>query len=281
MSPIPPNERTLEKLNHLVRPFGALLVPKTRLRESEAVKRGRTLLDILFQAGGEDIRLRDALEWCEMSASQLGQDLFALAANDFTTNGFFVEFGATDGVSLSNSLLLEKNFAWQGILGEPARGWHGALQENRRAKIVNECIWSETGREISFSEAHDPELSTISAFVDSDHLRKTRRASLEYAVSTISLNDLLDREQAPFHINFLSVDTEGSEFDILSSFDFSRYSFSAMCVEHNFTGSRDKVRSLLFKNGYVRVLEQFSEWDDWFVPKSHSLAKPDLNQNKV
>lgn len=265
----------IEMLNYLVRPFGVLLIPKTKLRESAAIRHSQNLLNIMSLSGGAQVSLQDALEWCAMSTSQLGQDLFALAANDFATEGYFVEFGATDGIGLSNSLLLEKNFAWQGLLAEPARGWQQALRKNRSVKIVNECVWSESGKDIPFSEAGERELSTISALLDSDHLGKNRQASAEYVVPTISLNDLLDREQAPRHINFLSVDTEGSEFDILAAFDFSRYRFSAICVEHNFTEARERIRSLLFKNGYVRVLEQFSEWDDWFVPFGHTLAKPE------
>ena len=52
--------------------------------------------------------------------SQIGQDLFALYALDWKRSGYFVEFGATNGVDLSNTFLLEKDFAWTGILAEPA-----------------------------------------------------------------------------------------------------------------------------------------------------------------
>ena len=55
------------------------------------------------------------------SQSQLGQGLLVLSQLDFKKNGYFVEFGTTDGITLSNSYLLEKKFGWKGILSEPAK----------------------------------------------------------------------------------------------------------------------------------------------------------------
>jgi hypothetical protein len=79
------------------------------------------------------------------SKSQYKQDLFVLTQLGFKRNGFFVEFGATDGVELSNTYILEKQFDWSGILAEPAKCWHEALERNRKAfiekKLCLEQIW--------------------------------------------------------------------------------------------------------------------------------------------
>ena len=85
--------------------------------------------------------------------SQLGQEIFALIQNDFKRDGYFVEFGATNGVELSNTHLLEKEFGWTGILAEPGLVWHKELHENRVCNIETQCVWSKSGETLSFHES--------------------------------------------------------------------------------------------------------------------------------
>ncbi len=68
--------------------------------------------------------------------SQLGQDIFALAANKFKRGGYFVEFGATNGIDLSNTYALEKEYGWKGILSEPATVWHEDLKKIEAATSI-------------------------------------------------------------------------------------------------------------------------------------------------
>jgi hypothetical protein len=79
------------------------------------------------------------------------------------------------------------------------------------------------------------------------------------------LIDLLRKYNAPKHIDYLSIDTEGSEYDILSEFDFNEYSFGIITVEHNYTSQRDKIFNLLLQNGYKRKHEKHSLFDDWYT----------------
>ncbi|MGN3973921.1 FkbM family methyltransferase [Tsuneonella sp. SYSU-LHT278] len=212
----------------------------------------------------DDAHLRQALDLLAESQSQLNQDLFALDANGWKRGGFFVEFGATDGKSLSNTWLLEKAFGWTGILAEPARRWHAALAAaGRAAAIERDCVWEKSGETLEFAEAEWGELSTITSFRDHDH--HDRRGARTYRVPTISLVDMLDRHNAPAHIDYLSIDTEGSEYAILSAFDFERYRFGAITVEHNFTPYREKLHALLTAHGYRRTLEDLSQFDDWYI----------------
>jgi hypothetical protein len=84
-------------------------------------------------------------------------------------------------------------------------------------------------------------------------------------VETISLNDMLDHHAVPAEIDYLSVDTEGSEYQILSHFDFKRRNVNVITVEHNHTENRDRLFQLLSSQGYRRVFESFSDFDDWYV----------------
>jgi len=199
------------------------------------------------------------------SKSQLRQDIFALSMTNFKKSGFFVEFGATDGIYLSNTFLLEKKFNWTGILSEPAKSWHGRLDNNRISLVDKRCIWKKTGDFLEFNEAQDPALSTVQAFNDFDVHAHSRAKNNKYLVETITLEDLLDFHNAPLNIDLLSIDTEGSEYEILKSFDFSKYTFRVICCEHNYNENREKIYSLLSRNGYQRVYTFFSRFDDWYI----------------
>lgn len=89
-------------------------------------------------------------------------------------------------------------------------------------------------------------------------------------VKTISLNDLLDKFEAPRHIEFMSIDTEGSELEIIGGLNFSKYSFSVICIEHNeLIEKREAIRSIFEKNDYIRLplSESLTKVDDWYVNK--------------
>jgi FkbM family methyltransferase len=200
------------------------------------------------------------------SRSQLMQDLFVLSElGECRDAGFFVEFGASDGESLSNSWLLEKRLGWKGILAEPARCWHGSLRRNRTCAIETDCVWSRTGEKMDFDEVVVGEFSTLSEFSQSDGHAQARSQKVRYQVPTISLNDLLRRHGAPAEPDYLSIDTEGSECAILQEFDFDRFAFKVITCEHNHTPMREQIRQLLESAGYRRKHEELSRFDDWYV----------------
>ena len=198
-----------------------------------------------------------------ISSSQVSQDLMVLYMLNKKKNGFFVEFGATDGKEKSNTYLLEKEFGWTGILCEPSVKWHNELSSNRSCIIDHRCVWSASNHNLFFCDAKTAEFSTINQFLNYDDLKRDIVSS--YNVKSVSLNDLLMEHQAPSYIDYLSVDTEGSEFEILNSVDFSKYSFGIITVEHNFTANRELIASLLISKGYKNIYPTFSRFDDWYV----------------
>lgn len=228
-------------------------------------KRAQKLFLILNSLPSVDFK--QAYSYLENSKAQELQDLFVLALLDFKKNGFFVEFGAVDGIYLSNTHLLEKSFGWNGILSEPIRAMKELIECNRSCHVNSNCIWSLSGSFIPFSETKNPILSTATSLVGSDSHKHLRKIQSSYPVETLSLMDLLDNFNAPKIIDYLSIDTEGSEFEILDSFDFTKYRFQIITVEHNFTHNRQKIYDLLYRNGYERVLANLSYVDDWYVSK--------------
>jgi FkbM family methyltransferase len=200
------------------------------------------------------------------SRSQLRQDLFVLPEVKYKKRGYFVEFGATNGIDLSNTYLLETEFFWTGILAEPARVWGKKLKANRpNTSIETLCVWKDSNSSLTFNETSVPELSTVDSFSNKDGHRNTRSAGKKYDVQTISLIDLLIKYQAPKYIDYLSIDTEGSEYEILKAFDFNEFNIGVITVEHNYTPQRELIFSLLTSYGYKRKYENISAFDDWYV----------------
>jgi len=101
---------------------------------------------------------------------------------------------------------------------------------------------------------------------------KTRANFKEYSVEAISLNELLLECDAPKKMGYLSIDTEGSELEILLAFDFGSFEFELITVEHNFNMNQNKIHDLLISQGYERILEEFSGGDGWYI-NSHTSTR--------
>lgn len=193
-----------------------------------------------------------------LSRAQLLQDLYVLWRLQDKRGGYFVEFGAMDGVFISNTAILEREFGWTGILSEPNPQWHAALAHNRTSAVDYRAVWGQTGQKVPFA-AHqqNPELSAVGPAPDSV-------LTTSINVETVSLRDLLVEHRAPEIVDYLSVDTEGGEVEILKAFDFS-YRFRVITVEHNFDpAARADIHALLTSHGYRWEFENFSRWDDWY-----------------
>lgn len=197
------------------------------------------------------------------AVSQLGQELWVLEKTNYKRYGFFVEFGATDGVLLSNTYLLEKEFSWHGLCAEPNPSFFADLKINRNCVVTDACIGARTGEKIDFIFADAFGGMTRDAANDMHHAKREayQRAGETAELVTVSLHDFLIFNNAPKTIDYLSIDTEGSEYSILNAFPFKEWDIRLITVEHNFTEQRAKIRSLLEFNGY---LCQEAQWDDWY-----------------
>jgi FkbM family methyltransferase len=207
-----------------------------------------------------------------ISHSQLFQDLFVIYLLGMKREGKYLEFGATNGIELSNSLLLEKEFGWSGVLAEPSPQWKAQLKENRpKSQLLDECIYSETGKSINFFVSNFGIFSTIEEFRDSDiesmpgNTKVRNEDGYSVKVPTISLNDVFIKYFNGERIDYMSVDTEGSEFLILSNFNFDKYGPKVVTVEHNFTSLEKKLDALFKENKYRRMFAKHTQFDAWYV----------------
>jgi len=205
------------------------------------------------------------------SHSSKYEDLVAAHLLSFKKGGFFVEIGAGNGVTGSNTLLFERFFDYTGLLVEPAKIFHAQLFANRpQALISTNPIFDRSGVVIDFQETTIPTLSTFKEFLDKDKNSKNRKISNSYRLLTISLNELFSSFKVPKDIDFLSIDTEGTEFMILNSFNFKGYRIKVICVEHNYTDNRNKIHKLLTKNKFRRRFDQISGINDFYVNEDYS-----------
>jgi FkbM family methyltransferase len=201
-----------------------------------------------------------------LAHGQILQDLWVLYELDLTPRGYFVEFGAYDGTSHSNTKLLEDNFSWSGLLAEPNPDMADALARTRSAVVDPRCVWDVTGDTVDLLLTGDPELSTVAEHATHDLHTDARHATAVRTVSvpTVSLDDLLAEHSAPAGFDFMSVDTEGTELRILRAFDFAKYRPRLVAVEHNGRTSERELDALMADNGYERRFRSLSDWDGWY-----------------
>ncbi len=176
--------------------------------------------------------------------------------------GFFIEMGAMDGITYSNTLHLEKYKNWTGILVEPSIAEYEMCVENRpTSKVFNFLCssYDNEGKEYLF---YDMGAMSYSKFANSDNdylehhknakiiLDKFSKNEKSYNVKTISISKLLDSSNSPKLINFFSLDVEGAEIEVLNGFNFDKYKIQYLLIE-----SRNISRTKNFLSKYDYILK--------------------------
>lgn len=173
------------------------------------------------------------------SYSQYQQDLFIF--NNFFKNkhsGYFVDIGAHDGVTYSNSLFFE-NLGWSGLCIEPIKRVYDKLTQNRKCECLYGAISDKKTDFVEFCniEGYSEMLSGILEDYDNRHkarilneekIYKTKRSKVK--VPNFNFNDFVKNKT----IDILDIDTEGNELSILKSIDYKTYSIGVILVENNF-----------------------------------------------
>jgi len=172
-------------------------------------------------------------------------------------NGFFIDIGAYDGISISNSYFFEKNRNWNGFCFEPNPTVFSKLIKNRKCQCFNVCIGDSKGMVIFTQVIGNSEmLSGISRTYDPRHVERIVKETKSndgqiFQISVVS-KTLKSFFKAKNHeIDFLSIDTEGNEFEILKSIDFNQLSIKVILVENNYNNR--EIFAYLSKFKYLRL----------------------------
>jgi FkbM family methyltransferase len=192
----------------------------------------------------------------ESQQSQFGQDVALMKYVDVSKKGFFVDIGAHDGVTGSNSFMFEKKFGWDGVCFEPNPILFQRCQKNRACSCENSCISSQAGK-CNFLSLPDSisMLGGIEEFMTVEHLKRIERALKpeerllvkKISINSVELTDYLVKKGRD-HVDLLLIDVEGAEMNILKSIDFLKTCINVICVENNYHG--DEIAGYLHKFGY-------------------------------
>ena len=196
--------------------------------------------------------------------SQFGQDCFV--NEKFFHNkkgGFFVDIGASDGKGNSNTLFFEKSLKWEGVCIEPRLDTFGFLKKNRKCTCLNIALGEKCEKRAFFDGG------PWSGFVDSfsiNHLRGIFRLFKEkqpllidsrnrirfkiYDIQCLNFNDVISR-YGKNRIDFLSLDVEGCELEILKTIDFDKFDIRVLTVED--WNDEGLITQYLQEKGYAFV----------------------------
>ena len=195
--------------------------------------------------------------------SQLLQDKWVIMMTKGKQKGVFLEIGSSDGVKLNNTFCLEKMFSWSGMCVEPNPDFYKKLCLNRAAITVPYALYKESGKIVKF--VNHGVLGTIAEFSSTDcHASKREKFISEHGtikVITMRAEEILSLYKFPERFDFLSLDVEGAELDVLESFNLSKWHPALACIEHNFVSDRRAaIFDLLSRHGYQRMKCKFDDW---------------------
>jgi FkbM family methyltransferase len=175
-------------------------------------------------------------------------------------NGIFVDIGAHDGECFSNTLFFEKELNWSGLCIEPNPNTFKLLESNRSCVCLNLAVYNTTGT-IQFQQniGRTEMLSGIVEQYNSEHIERIKRENLQYGgessvieVNCEPLSSILESNNIST-IDYLSIDTEGSELSILKTLDFNLVKVNVIDIEVNYQSEADSIIELLTNNNFNLV----------------------------
>jgi len=184
-----------------------------------------------------------------------------------TKGGTFAEIGALNGLRWSNTKFFEDSMGWSGLLIEAAPSSASELKKNRNNEtnlIVEGGVCAQEQGTMSFQVGPNADVNGNADL----HGKGYSTVTVPCRPLSTMVRDFLKKSGAA-HIDFFSLDVEGGEFAVLSTFDFS-VPVHVWVVEMDGTNpSKDEsVRQLLMKHGYTQSKKDFAGKNNevWVMP---------------
>ena len=238
--------------------------------------------------------------------SQAGQDIWIASMLNFKKQGYYIDIGANYGIKNNNTYFFEK-LGWDGICIEPNRKCFNNLLGTRKCHLICKALsnkegmipfcdkGSDSGRSHIISESNPARCPwhALNGTVDTkdaqkgkkewDEKMKTEESAIIYNsanihkiydVECISPKNVFEKYAVPKLIDYISLDVEGEEFNILKIFPFNEYKVKFWTIEHNkcVDGGymKNKIYNLMKEHNYFRVVDNLIynnqiEFEDWYA----------------
>lgn len=203
--------------------------------------------------------------------SQVGQDKY-IYENFFKNkeNGIFLDIGAHDGIDKSNSYFFEKYLNWSGVCVEPIPDVFNRLKQNRKCTSINAGVSDRNGSAVFWRiQGYSEMLSGLAENYNEQHKQRIKKELKihggnleEITIEIMDINTLMHKNNIN-HIDYCTIDVEGSEEKILSALDPKEIEISVLTVENNYNS--ETLRKLMKGKGYK--LHSKVDFDDVYVRK--------------
>jgi len=176
-------------------------------------------------------------------------------------NGFYVDVGAHDGITFNNTLYFEKNNNWNGINIEPIKSVYDKLVSNRPNNInLNYAICNNDGEtDFLCNTGYTEMLSGIKDNYDVRHHQRLQRENEQMSsitevikVNTKKLETIFDENNIS-RVNYLSIDVEGAEFEVIKSINFDKVFIDIIGFENNYNDTSIPIIKYLEQNNYIVI----------------------------
>lgn len=189
-----------------------------------------------------------------MFYGQHGEDKYIATLFPENYIGTCIEVGAYDGIFLSNTYHFEQK-GWRSLCIEPILSAFNKCKENRR-ECVNCCISDNDTNDKEFTIFHlNENLCAISSLIPDERLIESHKHMITNVTKSLvkvrSLNSLLQELNYPKDIDFISIDTENTELDVLKGLDLNTYNVKLFVVENNY--NEPFCEDYLKQYGYTKI----------------------------
>lgn len=209
----------------------------------------------------------------------LVEKIFNKFKNQF--NGFFIEIGANDGITQSNTFLLETKNNWKGLLIEPSEKWTETLISLRKNSIVERCAISNYNGKIlgDFDGSLMSSVNGERLYNDILIHSGIKKEINNVEVDCYTLTELCKKHRIK-NIDLCSIDVEGHEYEILNGINFEILNIKYFVIEV-YKHQEEKIFNFFNSKNYeIECISNFNKkdnpiWDglhqDYFFTKKEYL----------